>query len=122
EIVETFKGITLNPYIGNQNRTAKWKNDIFLYVENLDSADYVPKYVLLAIENLNKIIPKNQISIKLTDNQLESNVVLYIGERDDVEKKVPTLLYDVEDDIFGYTELEIYDRNNTIYRSRIFIE
>lgn len=72
--------------------------------------DYVPKYVLLAIENLNKIIPKNEISIKLINSRLDSNVVLYIGERDDVEKKVPTLLYDVENDILDYTELEIYDR------------
>lgn len=122
EIVETFKEIKLQPTIGNPYTIVKWKSSISIYVENFDSTDYVPKYVLLAIENLNKIIPKNQIIIKLTDNQLESNVVLYIGERDDVEKKVPTLLYDVEDDIFGYTELEIYDRNNTIYRSRIFIE
>lgn len=108
EIVETFKEIKLQPTIGNPYSIVKWRTSISILVENVDSVEYVPKYVVSTIENLNKIIQKNDISIKLTNNRLDSNVILYIGKRDDVEKKVPTLLYDVEDAIFGYTELEIY--------------
>lgn len=122
EIVETFKGITLNPYIGNPNRTAKWKNDIFLYVENLDSPNHIPDYVKLTIENINNLIPESNFKVNLTQNQKDSNVTVYIGERLDVMKLDFELMDETDDEPHGLALVTILDRNNTIYRCRIYIE
>lgn len=122
EIVETFKEITLNPYIGNPNRTAKWKNDIFLYVENLDSPNHIPDYVKLTIENINNLVQESNFKVNLTQNQKDSNVTVYIGERLDVMKLDFELMDETDDEPHGLALVTILDRNNTIYRSRIFIE
>ena len=122
EIVETFKGITLNPYIGNPNRTAKWKNDIFLYVENLDSPNHIPDYVKLTIENINNLVQESNFKVNLTQNQKDSNVMVYIGERLDVMKLDFELMDETDDEPLGLALVTILDRNNTIYRCRIYIE
>ena len=122
DIVETFKGITLNPYIGNPNSIAKWKNDIFLYVENLDSPNHIPEYVKLTIENINNLIQESNFKVNLTQNQKDSNVTVYIGERLDVMKLDFELMDETDDEPLGLALVTILDRNNTIYRSRIFIE
>lgn len=122
EIVETFKGITLNPYIGNPNRTAKWKNDIFLYVENLDSPNHIPDYVKLTIENINNLVQESNFKVNLTQNQKDSNVTVYIGERLDVMKLDFELMDETDDEPHGLALVTILDRNNTIYRCRIYIE
>jgi len=122
EIVETFKEINLQPDINNPYTIVKWKKPISIFVENLDSVDYVPDYVPAVIENLNTLIQKSGVSIKLTNNRSDSNVILYIGNRPDVEEKDPGLLYDIEEALFGYAEQEIHDSNNTIFIGKVFIE
>src|SRR5690625_8042975 len=61
EIVETFKDVTLNPFLNNPNRTVKWKKDINLYLNNLDSLNYITEYVQFNIENINNLIKKKII-------------------------------------------------------------
>lgn len=122
EIVETFKDVTLNPFLNNPNRTVKWKKDINLYVDNLDSPNYIPEYVQLTVENINNLIQENNIKVNLTQNQNDSNVKVFIGKRVDVMKLDFELMDETDDEPLGLALVTILDRNNTIYRSRIFIE
>src|SRR5690554_5782503 len=120
EIVETFKDVTLNPFLNNPNRTVKWKKDINLYVDNLDSPNYIPEYVQLTVENINNLIQENNIKVNLTQNQNDSNVKVFIGKGVDVMKLDFELMDDTDDEPYGLALVSVMDRNNTIYRSRIF--
>jgi len=122
EIVETFKDVTLNPFLNNPNRTVKWKKDINLYVNNLDSPNYIPEYVQLTVGNINNLIQENNIKVNLTQNQNDSNVKVFIGKRVDVMKLDFELMDDTDDEPYGLALVSVMDRNHTIYRCRIFIE
>jgi len=124
EIVETFKEINIQPDIDNPYTIVKWKEPISIFVENLESADYVPDYVPAVIENLNTLIQKSGVSIKLTNNRSDSNVILYIGKQFEVEKLEPGLMNDAHDydELFGRVEFIVDNGNSTIYKAKIYID
>lgn len=121
EIVETFKEIKLQPK-NNPYGIVKWRAPISMFVENLDSPNHIPDYVKLTIENINNLTQESNFKINLTQNQKDSNVTVYIGKRLDVMKLDFELMDETDDEPLGLALVTILDRNNTIYRCRIYIE
>ena len=125
EIIDYFKEIALqSEYDDNSQRVIKWKKPMLLYVvkeKELKSQMSVIKKVINEINEL----ATDGFEIKLTDNLLTSNSVLYLCEKDrvrELDREFYELLTDdIDYEIAGLAYSEYFAATYIIDRSFIFV-
>lgn len=78
--VEYFKEIALGFEIGNASDvTRKWNTDVIIYVAGEENEVLLSELDEI-LDDLNQLIPDDEIELRLTDNESESNFYVFLGK------------------------------------------
>lgn len=123
ELISYFKEIALNAEFGESPKTIiKWDSKMSLYVlKNKECKEQVDK-IEEVIGIINSIVEGSGFEIEITKNKSESNAILFLGNKSDMEKGYPLFFDGVSSNLAGLVDIEYDTQNFTIKQAKIFID
>lgn len=127
EMIEYFKEVALkSEYYNRQKKIVKWDVPMQLYIYKQKSS--IEQFITIkkVIGQINKLA-SDGFEIRLTDDILKSNAILYICEKSKIREVNPffyKILSDtaIEEDFSGFAYAEFDLRKFTIMKTLIFID
>jgi len=120
KLIDYFKEIALKVEFGeNINKVIKWKKPMILYVEGNKLHNQQINAIKKTIKTINQLV-SDGFYIELTRNKNNSNAILYLIDKKNIDKTKFDFYDKIKEDFVGLTEIEINDNYNII-DAKIFI-
>jgi len=122
EFVNYFNEVALkSEFEDHSNRIIKWTEPMNLYILKEGEFNRQISIIKNTIIKINNLI-KGEFKIQLVDNYIDSNAVIFLMEKDEVESLVPKIFEGIEEELAGLALIE-YDLDNyEIKHAKIFID
>lgn len=124
EVMDYFKEIALqSEYTDNPEKVVKWKKPIFLYI--IKEKEFKPQMSAIkrTINEINQLVTDG-FKIEITDNLTNSNIILYLCEKERVEEldqEFYEILNGFDYDVAGFVQGEVLTTTYEINKSKIFV-
>ncbi|WGH74421.1 DUF2927 domain-containing protein [Tenacibaculum tangerinum] len=123
DLLNYFKEVTLNSEFGESPRSIiKWNKKMLLYISRDNEYEKQVKRINEVIKEINLLTAKSGFEINITKDKSKCNSIIYLGQRDKVEKENPDFFEGVDKEFTGLVDIEFDLNDYFITKSIIFID